>query len=102
MKTAKGIYLNINESDYFFKHKGLIFYFSSEFYKKKFIDEIESYISTETLKLQGKYNMNINFDLLFMISLYKKIEKRGFRVYDEENNKDITQSTGIIAKILMY
>ena len=37
--TVKGICLNLNESEYYFKYKGLIFYFSSEFYKKKFADD---------------------------------------------------------------
>ena len=46
--------------------------------------------------------LNINFDNLFMLSLYKKIEKRGFRVYDEENKKEITPSCGLITNILMY
>lgn len=100
--TIKGICLNLNESEYFFKYKGLIFYFSSEFYKKKFTEEITNYIETETFKLQVKYNINVNFDLLFMLALYKKIEKRGFRVYDELNKKEITPSCGIIASILMY
>jgi YHS domain-containing protein len=100
--TAKGICLNLNESEYYFKIKGLVFYFSSEFYRKKFVDEFENYLERETFKLQVKYNMNINFDILFMISLYKKIEKRGFRIYDEENKKEITPSCGILAKILMY
>ena len=102
MKSARGIYYDLNESEYFFKYKGLIFYFSIEFYKKKFAEEISNFIETETFKLQVKYNMNINFDILFMISLYKKIEKRGFRIYDEENKKEITPSCGILAKILMY
>ena len=100
--TVKGICLNLNESEYYFKYKGLIFYFSSEFYKNKFANQILNFIETETLKLQVKYNLNINFDILFMLSLYKKIEKRGFRVYDEENKKEITPSCGIIANILMY
>ena len=100
--TAKGICLNLNESEYYFKYKGLIFYFSSEFYKKKFVDNIQNYIENETFKLQVRYNINIDFDVLFMISLYKKIEKRGFRVYDEENKKEITPSCGLITNILMY
>lgn len=100
--TAKGICLNLNESEYFFNYKGLIFYFSSEFYKKKFVDNIQNYIENETFKLQIRYNINIDFDVLFMISLYKKIEKRGFRVYDEENKKEITPSCGLITNILMY
>lgn len=100
--TVKGICLNLNESEYYFKFKGLVFYFSSEFYKKKFTDEIMNYIDNETLKLQVKYNININIEILLMLALYKKIEKRGFRVYDEENKKEITPSCGLITNILMY
>ena len=55
--TAKGICLNLNESEYFFNYKGLIFYFSSEFYKKKFVDNIQNYIENETFKLQVRYNI---------------------------------------------
>ena len=54
------------------------------------------------MKIHIKYNININFDILLMISYYKKIEKRGFRIYDEENKKEITPSCGIVAKIIMY
>ena len=100
--TVKGICLNLNESEYYFKYNGFVFYFSSEFYKKKFADEISSFIENETLKLQVKYNVNIIIDNLLMIALYKKIEKRGFRIYDEENKKEITPSCGLITKILMY
>lgn len=100
--TVKGICLNLNESEYYFEYKGLIFYFSSEFYKKKFVYNIQNYIENETFKLQVKYNVNINFDILFMISLYKKIEKRGFRIFDARNNKEITSSCGLVADIIMY
>ena len=50
--TAKGICLNLNESEYYFKYKGLVFYFSSEFYRNKFANEISSFIETETFKIQ--------------------------------------------------
>lgn len=102
MLTVRGICLNLNESEYYYKYKGLIFYFSSENYKNKFANTIKQYLENETLKIQIKYNVNINFDILLMISYYKKIEKRGFRVYDEENKKEITPSCGIVAKIIMY
>lgn len=102
MLTVRGICLNLNESEYYYKYKGLIFYFSSEIYKNKFANTIEEYLESETLKTQIKYNVNINFDILFLISYYKKIEKRGFRVYDEVNKKEITPSCGIVGIIIMY
>lgn len=100
--TVKGICLNLNESEYYFKYNGLVFYFSSLFYKKRFIEKVESYVSMENMKLQVKYDLNLSLELIFMISLYKKIEKRGFRIYDEINNKEITPSCGIIGNIKMY
>lgn len=100
--TVKGICLNLNESEYTFKYKGLIFYFSSEFYKRRYSEKVQDYVSNESLKIQVKYDLNLNFELVFMLSLYKKIEKRGFRVYDEINKKEITPSCGIISNILMY
>ena len=99
--TVKGICLNLNESEYYFKYKGLVFYFSSEFYKKKFADEISSFIETETFKIQVKYNININFDILLMISLYKKIEKRGFRIYDEETGEILKDTETTMSCILI-
>lgn len=97
--TTKGIYINLNESEYKFIYYGMTFFFSSEFYKNKFIESVTDYIDTETLKLQIKYNVNIKLDELFLIALYKKIEKRGFRILDQ-NNKEITPSCGIISTII--
>lgn len=100
--TVKGICFDLKESPYYFKDKGIVFYFSSEFYRKKFVNNFETYIEEETFKLQSKYGITINFDLVFMISFYKKIEKRGFLIYDEVNKKEITQSCGFLASIFMY
>lgn len=98
MKTKNDIYLDIKESDYSFNFKGLSFFFSSKFYLKKFSDLVENYINEETLKLQNKYKMKINMELYFMLVLYNKIEKRGFRVYDIETGKEISRksSFGVI------
>ena len=54
------------------------------------------------MKLKVKYNIIISIDLLLMLSFYKKVEKRGFRVYDNLNKKEITENVGLITNILMY
>lgn len=102
MKTSRGIYLNLNESDYKCNIRGLTFYFSSKQYLEKFINNVENYINNETMKLKVKYNIIISIDLLLMLSFYKKIEKRGFRVYDNLNKKEITENVGLVTNILMY
>lgn len=102
IKTVRGIYLNIKESDYSYHFKGLTFYFSSKKYLEKFINNVENYINNETMKLKVKYNIIISIDLFLMLAYYKKIEKRGFRVYDNLNKKEITENVGLITNIVMY
>lgn len=80
------IYNDINESNYTFKYDDLIFYFSSNFYKEKFIKEHINYIRDETMKLKVKFKCNIYCDEMLLLLLYKKIEKRGFRVLYNDTN----------------
>ena len=90
MITTRGIYLDLKESVYHFKYDRLDFYFSSEFYLNKFKEEYEEYIKSETLKLSLKYGGIFYADELLLISLYKKIEKRGFKV--EYKGKELIEN----------
>lgn len=96
MKTAKGIYLDLKETEYSITLSGITFYFSSKLYLKKFMDNVNNYVNQENIKLCVKYNVNIDLTLFLMISLYRKIEKRGFRIYDKINNKEITENVSFI------
>lgn len=80
MQTQNGIELNLNKSRFSFQYKDYIFYFSSKLYLEKFRTNVDEYILLETLKLKNKYKVANNFSLFLAVSLYKKIEKRGFRV----------------------
>lgn len=102
MKTIRGIYYDIRESEYVYQSHGLQFYFSSEFYLKKFKNNIEQYIKEENNKLRNRYKIFISLDIYFMIAYYKKIEKRGFRIYDMINKRDITENVGLIEQIICY
>lgn len=86
MLTRNGIELNIEESKYKYNYKGLTFYFSSMFYLHKFEREIKFFIDNETKKLYNKFKVNADFTILLSIALYKRIEKRGFKVlvHDKE------------------
>lgn len=74
------VYNDINESNYTFKYDNLVFYFSSKFYQEKFIREYSEYLKDETMKLKIKFKCNIYCDEMILLLLYKKIEKRGFKV----------------------
>ena len=91
MKSVRGIYYDIKESDYYTKinvnNEEIIFYFSSLFLKKKFLDNVINYVHNENLKLSIQYKIDIDATKLLILSYYKKIEKRGFRVLI--NDKEI-------------
>ena len=74
------IYNDINESTYTFKYDDLVFYFSSQFYLEKFKREYSQFLKDEIMKLKIKFKCNIYCDEMILLLLYKKIEKRGFKV----------------------
>ena len=88
MKSARGIYYDLKESDYFVKldinNEEIILYFSSLFLRKKFLDNIGTYIHNENTKLSCNFQIDIDATKLLILSYYKKIEKRGFRVLINE------------------
>lgn len=86
MKTERGIYLDISESDYCFENRDYKFYFSSQFYLNKFKENYKTFAEIEVLKVYNNYNFFIPYQA-FWIVYYKKIEKRGFRIFDKEAKK---------------
>ena len=91
------VYNDINESNYTYKYNDLVFYFSSNFYKEKFIKEHINFIRDETMKLKIKFKCNIYCDEMILLLLYKKIEKRGFKVL--YNDKPIRENYLITSDI---
>lgn len=82
MKTVRGIYTDITESDYTFEivDLGITFYFSSQFYRNKFENRYKEEIHRFNQSLNNIYKdkFNIVGDCLSLIRLYALIEKRGF------------------------
>lgn len=91
------IYNDINESNYTFNYDKLTFYFSSQFYKEKFIKEHINFIRDETMKLRIKFKCDIYCDEMILLLLYKKIEKRGFKVL--YNNTPICEKYYITSEV---
>lgn len=80
MKTVRGIYHSLDESEYFFEYDNLLFVFSSKLYLKKFMGIYKEYLKEETARLESKYKCTLYADEFVLINLYKEIEKRGFKV----------------------
>ena len=89
MKTKNGIELDLKNSSYIYDYNNLKFYFSSELYLKKFQENLSYYIFMETTKIINKYKVKINLNLFLAISLYQKIEKRGFYIKYENEEIEI-------------
>lgn len=87
--TDNIIYYDINKSPYVYKTVYFDFYFSSQFYLNKFKREVYEYIDIEQNKLKVKFRHLVSFERILMLDYYKKIEKRGFRVYDNLQRKYI-------------
>lgn len=70
----------LEDSPFFLRIDDFMFYFSSSFYKNKFENGYKEYIRSETLKLNVRYKMIVDADEMLLLSFYKMIEKRGFKV----------------------
>lgn len=92
------VYNNINESPYSFKYDDIEFYFSSNFYREKYIKQYSEFLNQETIKLRLKYRCFINADLMILLLLYKKIEKRGFKVLYK--NKELEENYYVDCNII--
>lgn len=87
-RVSEHVYYDIFESDISIQYKDLIMFFSSEFNATRFQNKILNFINEENSKLKVKYNVEVEFDDMLIIAYYKKIEKRGFRVYKKVNYSD--------------
>ena len=100
MKSKRGVYLDIFESDYYYDLDGVRYYFSSQLYLNKFKDNVINYVNENSIKLKLRYKINLNFDLFLTLSYYRKVEKRGFRVVELSTERKITKDTIIINTIV--
>lgn len=80
MKTAYGVYYNLSQSEWFHEVKGIRFVFSSEFYLTNFIRESSNAVERFNRAMNKVYKntYQIEMDVLALVRLYLRIEKRGF------------------------
>ena len=94
MKSKRGIYYNLKESEYTKTIDDFKFVFSSLFYLTLFSSNLENYLIYEENRLNKKINTDLNLKEIILINHYKKIEKRGFLVYYK--NKELTNYKFIV------
>lgn len=87
IKTRNGIYKNINYSTYKYNTGQLTFVFSSEFYKRKFIEAYMNHRKQISESLSNRFKFSIDVSVLADLVLYTKIEKRGFLIYTKGGEK---------------
>lgn len=80
--TLKGIFHNLEESKYTISNTEIVFFFSSKFYRNKFMEKYKENRITFNDKADRLMDKPpLNMDTLADITLYKSIEKRGFYVW---------------------
>jgi YHS domain-containing protein len=103
MKTKRGIYTDIKESDYSYTIRGITFYFSSMFYlgnfKKAIEEEEELTIFNKRANNLYKNKFKLKMDKLALIRLYELIEGRGFRIEIEGNEVDCLEKVQFVSEI---
>lgn len=93
------VYYNLYDSEYHYNFKRFEFVFSSKLYINNFIKKLNDYIHIENEKIGAKYQVELEAYEYLALSLYKKIEKRGFLVYynGEEIDKNTTFTISLSA-----
>lgn len=85
-----GVVYDLKKSDYCSERFGFKFYFSSQFYQGKFEERLSGYIEAQKIKICSMYKMQLpiaGIEKFLAVSLYQQIEKRGFRVLNEEGEE---------------
>lgn len=84
--TKRGVFHNIRESKYTISNGEIVFFFSSETYRKKFMgaykENRENFVPDEEKDIK-------RVSLIADIYLYLCVEKRGFYVWYKENEIDV-------------
>lgn len=94
MKSKRGIYYNLKESDYTYTIDNFEFVFSSLFYLNLFKVNLDAWIQYEQERLNNKLKSKIDLKEVILLDHYKQIEKRGFLVYYK--NKELKDYNFIV------
>lgn len=74
------VYYDIKQSQYIISRGKLTFYFSSIYNLNRFKDKEVDYIIEVSNSLSNRFKFNIVAEDIARVSLYRKVEKRGFYI----------------------
>lgn len=95
----KNVEYDLNNSKYNLRVENYEFFFSSAFNLTRFHNGYDKYVKEENIKIKIKFHVNIDLTSYLLVSFYKKIEKRGFKVLTYKNNDIIELQEDYIFKI---
>lgn len=78
--TRNGIEYNLFDSPYYLTIGEVKYYFSSDLHRRKFENQYVKNRKTFTEKIACMTNLNVSCETFCDISLYRKIESRGFLI----------------------
>lgn len=81
MRKSTKIFYTITDSDIYYELGNRRVYFSSDLNLKRFEDRLDDFIDNESAKLKARYKVDFNnIEESLALSLYQRIEHRGYRV----------------------
>lgn len=93
IKSGFGVYYStLDSEEYYFIYEDLKFYFSSLYNLNRFKEKLSSYLYEENSKINNRYKVKIDLTIYLMLSLYQRIEKRGYKILKIGSNKEILKS----------
>lgn len=96
-------FLNIKDSDIFYRCLGFKFYFSSRSRRDKFAGKLELFSEQEANRFYNKYKVEIKDSaILFAFSLYHKLEPNGIKVEQLLDERAVKRTIYQMPKFLIY
>lgn len=78
--TKRGVFHNLSESKYAVSNGEIAFFFSSRYYRNKFLEGYQNFREKfiKRLTTVGGHKPPVNFETYADVCFYKEVEKRGF------------------------
>lgn len=72
------VFYDLSISPYMKELDEILFVFSSKWHKDKFTKQYKDFVLQQNSRFKEKYLIDLNFEKLFLLQLYQRIESRGF------------------------